>query len=151
MDDEIKQRQTELLKQLTGAAKRSHTLGQLNYTAVLWMAWISVGASIAAGLLGLLGMLQAKWVGVIAFLPAALTIAANTLKLQGKANWHYQQEIELNSLSRRLQFEMPVNPSADNIAAISEGWRKVSESMEGVWRDTLTVDLSHLPKDKSQP
>jgi hypothetical protein len=148
MDDEIKQRRAELLKQLTSEAKRSRKLAQLNYVAVLWMAWISVGASIAAGLLGLLGMLQAKWVGVIAFLPAALAIAANTLKLQAKANWHYQQEIQLNGLSRRLQFEMPVNPSADNIAAICAAWRNLSESMEDIWQKTLTVDFNQLPKEK---
>jgi hypothetical protein len=144
--EEVLQRQTDLAEELARKATRAGVLGKRNHSIVVTMAVLAVCASVAAGLLGLLELLSSKWIGTLALLPAGLTVASSTLKLQAKANWYYESELGLNNLLHRLRYELPDPPSVDNVAAVSEAWRTFATERENIWSRTLTLDWSNLGK-----
>jgi hypothetical protein len=44
------------------------------------------------------------------------------LIFQGRAQWHYQKMDRYDELLSRLNFQLPVNPTAENIAAVSAAY-----------------------------
>jgi hypothetical protein len=105
----------------------------------------SSGFGLAAAVLGLILWDRVeKWeVGLLAAISAALVTVTRQLGLQQKANWHYRKVDGLNSLQRRLLFELPIAPSADNIASISRAWSALDSGMSKEWED-----MQHEPTAK---
>jgi hypothetical protein len=150
-EDEIGWRRSELSTELEKKAQRSGDLGKRNHNIVVAMAICAVICSIAAGLLGLLGVLSSKWIGAIALLPAGLTIASSTLKLQAKATWYYENEVEYRNLLRQLKYELPSPPSLEDLSALSGKLRAFATAREELWRNVLALDWSTLGKGNRAP
>jgi hypothetical protein len=139
MSDTMEQRKTSLLEELTHYERRGLNFAWLNY----WSAQISLGLSLAAaGLAALLGIIPAlsahfeKWeLGVASALSVGFTTLSRQVGFQRKANWHYRKAGLLAALRRRLQFEQPLSPSPENIAAVSKALSELNSAMTKEWAD----------------
>jgi hypothetical protein len=110
---------------------------RFNYAAVRVMSIGSSVAGVAAALLGLVpSQAVEKWeVGMVAAISPALIAASRQLGFQQKANWHYRKVDRIKTLQRRLSYELPVFPKADNLAAISRAWSVIDTDMSKEWED----------------
>jgi hypothetical protein len=143
----LSERSSELNSQLEAESQHYTRIARTNYYLAQTLAWASSGFGLAAAVLGLIPWDRiAKWeVGLLAAISAALVTVSRQLGLQQKANWHYRKVDSLNSLRRRLQFELPVSPSADNIAAISRAWSALDSDMSKEWEN-----MQHEPTVKPE-
>jgi hypothetical protein len=122
---------------------------RINYAAVQVMSFGSSAAGVAAALLGLIpSQTIEKWqVGLVAAISTALIAASRQLGFQQKANWHYRKVDRLKTLQRRLTYELPVSPSADNLAAISRAWSAVDTDMSKEWEDMQNAPTTRPVRD----
>ena len=101
---------------------------------------MSIGSTVAGVAAALLGLVPSqtieKWeVGIVAAISPALAAASRQLGFQQKANWHYRKVDRIKTLQRRLAYELPVSPNADNLAAISRAWSAIDTDMSKEWED----------------
>ncbi len=142
MDDgeALKARRAELDAGLAREEALYFRLAHVNYYGQQVFVWGSLVASAAAALLGLLPSNAPKaWVGLLAAASVALVGASRQLGLQEKANWHYRKTDALIALRRRLAFELPLSPTADDLAAISKAWSDLDSNMTKQWEDLQTA------------
>jgi hypothetical protein len=121
--------------------RRVRRLYQINVTLMT----LTILASTLAGIAGLTGFLGAKAVGVIALVPAYISLFATTLKLQGKGNSHYRRKDALQLLRRRLIYEIPLNPTETDVKEISRAWSVLTDRMNDEWEQSLQFDWAHFP------
>jgi hypothetical protein len=112
------------------------------------MSWGSSVVGAAAAILGLIPIDKIeKWeVGILAAISTVLITISRQLGLQQKANWHYRKTDRLKALRRRLTYELPSSPRADNLAAISRAWSALDADMSKEWED-----MQHEPTPKPKP
>jgi hypothetical protein len=111
--------------------------------------WVSSLAGIAAAVLGLVPFDRVeKWeIGILAAISTALISASRQLGLQQKAHWHARKVERLKELQKRLAYELPIPPSADELAALSRAWSALDREMSREWEDmqheqTRPADIS---------
>jgi len=104
-----------------------------NHWTGMTLMILAVLASAFAGLAGLSAKLGAQTVGAIALVPGAFALLSNTIKLDGRAMWHYRKKRELDSLWRRLKFEMPTPPAADQVTQISSERSALDKELDTEW------------------
>ena len=105
---------------------------QTHWLAIAFML-IALICSGLAGIGGIAEILPARWIGVLALVPAATAIVATTFKFQGRSSWHYRKSDALNALRSRLLFQLPVQPSADNVAAVAKARDELTDRMQAEW------------------
>jgi hypothetical protein len=146
MSDTMEQRKTSLLKELTSYERRDLNLARCNYWSAQIALWLSLAAAGLAALLGLIPALSAhfeKWqLGVASALSVAFTTLSRQVGFQRKANWHYRKVGHLGALRRRLQFEQPLSPSPENIAAVSKALSELDSAMAKEWADIMQSEPS---------
>jgi hypothetical protein len=76
---------------------------------------------------------------VIAFIPGSIGLILATFKPDGRASWYYRRYHALFALRYRLLFELPENPSPDNVAAISAARSALDEKMQKEWDETFAL------------
>jgi hypothetical protein len=139
MSDTMEQRKTSLLKELTSYERRDLNFARCHSWSAQISLWLSLAAAGFAALLGLIPALSAhfeKWqLGVASALSAGFTILSRQVGFQRKANLYYRKVGHLGALRRRLQFEQPLSPSPENIAAISSDLSKLESAMAKEWAD----------------
>jgi hypothetical protein len=123
--------------------KNRHARGM--YFLAHTMMVITVGASAAASLCGFLGV-DSKITGGVAAIPAITVIIAMTFKPEQRANWHYRKRDALAQLKRRLIYELPDSPTADNVAAISKALSELIMVMNEQWVKDLTLSWTTFKK-----
>jgi hypothetical protein len=109
---------------------------------------LALAASAAAALGGISGYLTAKQAGLFAAVPGAIALIASTLKFQEKSNWHYRRKNGLKNLRHRLLYELPESPTADNVAAISQGFREFEDLMRKSWEEELAFSWATFSRKK---
>ena len=140
MDDQLNSRKVQLRQELEIAitsvqrrAKRAHWLGIcLMLTALI--------CSLGTGIAGLTALLGQKVLGALALVPGAAAIAASRFRLQARSNWHHRKYNALNALRSRLLYQMPVEPTADQIAAIAKERDSLNEQMQAQWQKEVASD-----------
>jgi hypothetical protein len=144
----LEDRKSKLLVDIENDRKSYLRNARWNYFTAQGMSWGSLAASGAAALLGLIPSPSVdKWVvGGLAAISAALIAASRQLGFQQKANWHYRKVDRLRTLQRRLSYELPISPSADNIAAISSALSAIDTDMSKEWED-----MQHETETKPKP
>jgi hypothetical protein len=143
----LEARKSKLLGDIEADRKWYLRNSRWNYFAAQGMSWGSLAASSAAALLGLIPSSVDKWVvGGLAALSTALIAASRQLGFQQKANWHYRKVDRLRALQRRLLYELPISPTADNIAAISSALSAIDIEMSKEWED-----MEHESETKPKP
>lgn len=100
---------------------------------------LAILASAFAGLGGLTSMLGSQAVGTIALIPGAFALLSTTIKFDGRAMWHYRKKRELDALWRRLKFEMPTPPTADQIALISSERSALDKKLDVDWEKEFAL------------
>lgn len=137
-DEETSKRAQRLVQELRDDAKRYLSLARANYYLALCLSVTVVVASAAAGVGGI-----TKWVADPAILGAiALTAALAsglllTLKPQARADWHYRKVDRLNTLRRKIDFELGLPLPPGGIAAISAARSRLDEEMSFEWERTI--------------
>jgi hypothetical protein len=150
--DSLKARAATLAKELANERQRYLRNARTDYYTVQVMSFGSTVAGVAATLLGLIPFENVeKWqVGPVAAISTALITASRQLGFQQKANWHYRKVDRLKTLERRLAYELPISPSADNLAAISRAWSAVDTDMSKEWADMQHEATTRPEKDISR-
>jgi hypothetical protein len=143
---EIKIRIETLRTELDDSIAHYQRLAKRNYRFALLLMMITLLSSAAAGVGGLFLGLDGKITGGLALLPGIIALMATTLNPQGRANWHYRKKDALNALRRRLLFELPEAPSADNVASIARDWTEIADSMNGEWEKHFGLNWSTFLK-----
>jgi hypothetical protein len=115
-----------------------------DYWIALVLMLIALGSSAAAGLGGLAWNWSPQRTGAIALIPGVVAVIAATMKFEGKSNWHYRKLYGFSSLKSRLLYELPLQPSADNIAGLSEERRDLIKEMEREWEAVLSLSWSQF-------
>jgi hypothetical protein len=135
----LDKRQSTLLAEIVADEKRYLHLARSNYFSAQGLLWASLIAGSLAALLGLVPTLSVgveKWqLGLVSALSVAFTTFSRQVGFQQKANWHYRKVDGLRALRRRLQYELPALPTADNIAAVSNSLSAMDIQMSKEWED----------------
>src|ERR1700675_1815415 len=117
--DAITKRINDLDAELLAVAAREKSLAK---SAYLWSQGLFIAAllcSVAAAICGLFFNISGKIVGGIATLPPIIAFVATNLKLEARSSWHYKKYYVLQALHSRLVFQLPENPTADNVSSIA--------------------------------
>lgn len=115
-----------------------------NHWTAMTLMTVAVLASVFAGVGGLSKILGAQVVGLVALIPGAFALLSTTIKFDGKAVWHYRKKRELDSLWRRLKFEMPTPPTADQIALIASERSALDNKLDVEWEKQFALDWGWL-------
>ncbi len=134
---QLQDRATKLFADLENERRRYLRNARSDYYMVQGMSWGSAAFGAAAAVLGVVPFAWVeKWeVGLLAAVSTALIAISRQLGLQQKSNWHYRKTERLKALQRRLAYELPLSPSADNLAAISRAWSALDADMTKEWED----------------
>lgn len=120
--------------------------------AYIWSQALVIMAllcSVAAAVSGIFFLVPAKIVGGIAALPPLIAYVAANLKLETRSSWHYRKVNGLSALRSRLLYQLPEEPSADNVAAVASDLNKLDEGMQEEWEKTVTVNWTEILKQKA--
>lgn len=124
-------------------AERDHYLwlGRRGYVASIGLMILTVGSSALAGILGLGFGVDTRIVAGIALIPGIAVAIANQSKLQGKVDWHYRKYDAIKALLRRVNYDLPPEPSAAQVAEIANAFSKVEAEMTAAWEKTLALEI----------
>jgi hypothetical protein len=140
MDPEIKDRKEQLRRELESSIGYSMKRSRLWTRLALGLMAAGLACSFGAGLAGLASLLPPPFLGAIALVPGAAAIAVSRLKLQGRVNWHNRNRIALDGLRSRLLFQLPVEASAEEIAAVASARDEVTKIMQKEWEKGVFYD-----------
>jgi hypothetical protein len=129
----------ELAGILKADGHNEHLRARINHWTGMTLMISAILASAFAGLGGLSAKLGAQTVGAIALIPGAFALLSTTIKFDGRAMWHYRKKRELDALWRRLKFEMPVPPTADQIALISSERSVLDKKLDTEWEKEFAM------------
>jgi hypothetical protein len=107
---------------------------------------ITLLSSGIAGIGGLFFGLNPQFIGGLALFPGVIAVVATTLNPQGRANWHYRKTDGLAALRRKLLFELPESPTAENVASVSQDWTKLTDHMNVDWERNFALNWSRFLK-----
>jgi len=85
--------------------------------------------------------------GLVSALSVAFTSFSRQVGFQRTANWHYRKVDRLRALERRLKFELPASPTADNIAAVSSALSATDQQMSKEWEDMKSEPSERKPTE----
>jgi hypothetical protein len=144
------ERKNALLAEITADESHYLRLARTNYYSAQGLLWASLIAGSLAALFGLVQSLSEgveKWqLGLVSALSVAFTTFSRQVGFQQKANWHYRKVDRLRALQRRLNFELPISPTADNIAAVSSSLSAMDLQMSKEWEDMKSEPSAKPPE-----
>jgi hypothetical protein len=133
IEPEIQARIRRLTQELDALIKPSGERAMQTHWLTIGFMLIALMCSGLAGIGGIAGFLPKTLIGILALVPVAVAIAAMTFKPQARSSWHCRKSDALNSLRSRLLYQLPVQPSADNVAAIARARDELIEQMQAEW------------------
>jgi len=140
-----------LQAELLAAIKYERTRAVVDYWIAVTMMLVALGASAWAGFGGLFHGLTAEHAGSLALIPGVLALVESNLKFAGKSDWHYRKLYALENLSSRLRFQLPVAPSADQIAAIASERDQLKVAMNKEWEQKFPLIWTGFAKQPHNP
>jgi len=139
---DIPNRVESLNQELEKNIKHYLSLARLNYRFAMFLMATTLIASAVASLGGFFFNWSGKTTGGVAAVPGIVALIAAVLKPQGRANWHYRKTDGLKGLRRRLRFQLPDPPLADNVAAIAGDLTKLDTAMSIEWEKNFSLNWS---------
>jgi hypothetical protein len=118
------------LEQLSAYHKR---IGLADHWISVWLMIITLASSIGAGIGGIFMNFSSQATGGLALLPGLMAIVASNLKFQGKSNWHFRKTEAVDGLMHKLIYELPLNPTAQDIATVSAALTKTKQDFLKEW------------------
>ena len=146
---EIRKRIEGLRSELEKAIAHYNSRARAAYWCAHILMIITLGSSALATLCGVFLDVSGKTTGAIAAIPGIAALIAVTMKPAGRANWHYRKKDALNELRRRLLYELPQFPTANNVAAISKSWTELTKKMNEEWERDFTLSWASFTKPSS--
>jgi hypothetical protein len=118
MLDTPEERRARLDRQMSGEQTYSERKATfLHYTSLTAQA-IAVGASMIAGVMGLMGV-SSKTVGIVALIPALMAYGVTSMRLDDRSEWHYDKAVQLRGLRGRLNYGLPIPFTWQDVAVIA--------------------------------
>jgi hypothetical protein len=81
--------------------------------------------------------------GILGVMPGCIAIAANMLKLQGKANWHDRKANAAGRLLARL-FDENLHPTEKDVRDISREWSEIEATMQKDWERLFPISFAEF-------
>jgi hypothetical protein len=143
---DISSKVQKLIGELKDKSKRELALAK-------WSHWLNIGAM----LLTLATTGAAVWYGLrpghssqatagLALLPGGIALFATGLKLETRCNWHYKRYYALSSLIRKLEIELPEEPTQEQLTEVSTSLSKLEVDMEAIWERDLSLEWQQVQK-----
>lgn len=139
-DQDYNSRKASLQRELNGIIDKHKRLHIGNYLFSYFIAIMALFTSASAAIGGVFLDWDGKFVGAIAVVPGALTLLANVLKPQIKANWHFKRIRQARSLRRELEISLPPQPTVKDIANIGIKLNLVDDEMAKEWEAISQID-----------
>jgi hypothetical protein len=79
-------------------------------------------------------------------LPGGIALLATSLKFQARCDWHYKKHYALAALIRKVQIELPDQPTQEQITDISQALGRLDMDTEGLWEKELSLDWKHFER-----
>jgi hypothetical protein len=147
----VQERIDRLDADLTRAANRERLRAYFCLTLSFLMIGLTVLASVIGGIGGISSTLSQRILGSIALIPGILAVTANTLRLSQRVSWHFKKRYGILGLQRRLLFEVPLEPTPDNVAAIAKSWTQMEDKLhEEFTNDVMAVWTKRRKPKKSE-
>ena len=140
---ELEARKDSLNSKLNASIHKASSRAKSNQITSFMLMIIALLCTVAAAICGIVFDLG-KWAGALAIMPTLIAFVASSLKLQGKAQWHYRREGELRTLRSRLKYQLSESPTADQIAAVAKSWDDMEKRMQADWERNLSFDFAAL-------
>jgi len=85
-----------------------------------------------------------KVAGGLALLPTLIAFMVLNLRLDERKDWHSRKHRELEALRYRLRYQIPDNPTADQIAAIAEAFTALNLKFMDQFKTTCEFNWNNL-------
>ena len=146
---ELEKRRGRLADVLEGHATQTRRRARWNHRTSMTLMVLSVLCSVTAAGLGFFTSQSSRLVGGIAILTPLIAYVAVNLKLEGKASWHHRKSNALRALSSRLRYELPEEPTAEEIAEVSKAYDTLNVTMQREWDATLSFNWRGLGRPET--
>ena len=135
---EIQSRIERLADELQkGADRQSHDANKSYYSAQT-LVFASLGCSVVAAVSGIFFNVPSRIVGAVAALPPLIAYVASSLRLEVRQNWYFRKSVALKALRSQLLYQLPAEPTVENVAAIAAARDKLVTDMQREWYETIT-------------
>ena len=141
---ELEKRRERLAEVLDRHALQTRKRARWNHRTAMALMVLSVLCSVTAAGLGFFTSQSSRLVGGIAILTPLIAYVAVNLKLEGKASWHHRKSNALRALCSRLRYELPEEPTAEEIANVSKAYDALNVVMQREWDATLSFNWRGL-------
>jgi hypothetical protein len=135
ISSELKGRIDALAQELQQAAREETRSASKSYYSSQTMLFVSLGCSLAAAIIGLGFAVHRRVVGGIAALPPLIAFVASNFRLEVRQNWYYRKAVALDVLRSRLLYQLPEEPTAENVSAIAAARDKLVTDMQKMVRN----------------
>ena len=136
--DDVSQRHSALIALLKREAElhgRTADRYELASSLSFYAAMLFGGLAVVLGLIKIVPV-PSELISICAAIGTGSTLWAREAKLRARADWFYTVRDTAQHLSNRLQFELPIPVTPDDIAAVSAEWRttrgKLGERMSTI-------------------
>jgi hypothetical protein len=130
---ELESRKKDLEQELLAEIEREDLRATQNHWIAIVLMIVALLCGAIAGVGGLTQTLSQTALGVLALIPAGIAIAVAQFKFQGRSSWHYRKSNEFDALRSRLKFQLPVELTADHIAAIAKDRALLKDRLQEEW------------------
>jgi hypothetical protein len=131
-----------LIDEAEAAAARSLRRGRGYYFTSYALVLVSVGASIAAGVLGLGERAELETVGVIALVPAFCATIVSQLRLGEKSNWNYRRRRRLKTLARETRLARLKGAAIDVLETAQANLTAIEAELDEAWSEDLAFGFA---------
>jgi hypothetical protein len=144
--EDVKFRSKWLEGNLSKAAFYQRALFELfSMTSYLLMV-IAIGCSAGAAVYGFLQ--HGTLAGVLALIPPIAVIAAVNLRIDARKDWHSRKYHAVNTLLYRLRFELPPNPTLDQIALLAKDYMEINVKFRQEFKECCEFSWTTVPPIK---
>ena len=150
-DPEVSARKSAFAQELNTDSQKYFGLAKSAYLWLQGLFILALCCSVVAAICGLFFEVSGRIVGGIAALPPIIAFVAVDLKLQARSNWHYRKAYALSALRSRLLYQLPAEPTVDNIAAIAKARDDSNDAMEKEWQETMGTNFVDMLKQRPIP
>jgi len=144
VNQEVDRRKAALIEDLRDDIRFNQNWGRFYRFSSGTLLFFALLGSALAGILGLLGVIPAQWVGGIALVPTFLFGFARAFRAEEKASWYYRKKNRLADLLDQLIYQQPVNPTLEQIAAINKKKHNLNLVMQQEWDEKLRLGWSAI-------
>jgi hypothetical protein len=134
---EIQKRINSLRSEIEQLSTFHKRMGLADHWISVWLMIITLASSIGAGIGGIFMNFSSQATGGLALLPGLMAIVASNLKFQGKSNWHFRKTEAVDGLLHKLIYELPIDPVAQDVAAVSAALTKTKQEFLKEWEKTF--------------